>query len=170
MIAGALSHNKLNILGAQIYTSTEGLAIDTLQVETTEKTPVTDQHVWQQVVTDVQAALAGECYFDTAMAQRRLFGHERKLQAFAKPPNVVINNTGSDTHTIIEVQAQDQFGLLYKLTRFFYEQGLDIALAKISTEANRAIDVFYVTDARGQKITAEAKVADLHQAFLTILG
>lgn len=169
MIAGALSHNKLNILGAQIYTSTDGIAIDTLQVETTAKTPVTDQRVWHQVETDLQAALAGERHFDAHLTQRRYFVQERKLQAFAKPPNVVIDNTSSDSHTILEVQAQDQLGLLYKLTRLLYEQGLDIALAKISTEANRAIDVFYVTDARSHKITADATVENLRQVLLAML-
>ena len=84
MIAGALSHNKLNILGAQIYTSTNGLAIDTLQVETTEKTPVTDQRVWHQVATDLQAALAGERQFDTAPAQRRYFCQRAKITGFCQ--------------------------------------------------------------------------------------
>ena len=82
---------------------------------------------------------------------------------------MLIDNTSSDTHTIIEVQAQDQFGLLYKLTRLLYEQGLDIALAKISTEANRAIDVFYVTDARSHKITVDVTVENLRQTFLPML-
>ena len=153
MIAGALSRNKLNILGAQIYTSHDGVAVDTLQVETLEKTPITDHRVWQRVEADLQAALRGELHFETVLTQRRHPAHERKLRAFAQPPQVVIENASSDSHTIIEVQAQDHLGLLYKLTRIVYERGLDVALAKISTEANRAIDVFYVTDVAGQKLS-----------------
>src|SRR5262249_47185120 len=64
MIAGTLSRNKLNILGAQIYTSRDGIAVDTLQVETLEQTPITDQRVWQQVSADLQAALRGALHFD----------------------------------------------------------------------------------------------------------
>jgi UTP:GlnB (protein PII) uridylyltransferase len=59
--------------------------------------------------------------------------------------------------------------LLYKLTRLLYEQGLDIALAKISTEANRAIDVFYVTDAWGDKIVDNAAVNRIQQTLLDAL-
>jgi [protein-PII] uridylyltransferase len=67
------------------------------------------------------------------LSQRRHPAHERKLQAFSQPPQVIIENASSDSHTIIEVQAQDHLGLLYKLTRILYECGLDVALAKIST-------------------------------------
>jgi [protein-PII] uridylyltransferase len=170
MIAGALSRNRLNILGAQIYTSTDGLAVDTLQVETAEGTPVTNAQVWQQVETGLRAALAGEQHFDESLMQRRNPVHERKFQTFARPPNIVIDNTISDSYTVIEVQTQDRLGLLYKLTHLLYEQGLDIALAKISTEANRAIDVFYVTDANGYKIVEETTAAGIQQTLLKALS
>jgi [protein-PII] uridylyltransferase len=169
MIAGALSRNKLNILGAQIYTSKEGLAVDTLQVETTERTPVTDERVWARITADLQAALAGEHLFDEVLAQRRSSVYDRKFQAFAQPPQVMIHNAISDSHTVIEVQTQDRLGLLYKLTRLLFDQGLDIALAKISTEANRAIDVFYVTDVQGEKIADERVIDRIQQALLEAL-
>jgi [protein-PII] uridylyltransferase len=169
MIAGALSRNGLNILGAQIYTSKDGLAVDTLQVETANSTPVTDERVWTQIEADLRAAIAGERHFNDVLTQRRYVAHERKLQAFVQPPHVVVDNTVSDSHTVIEAQTQDRFGLLYKLTRLLYEQGLDIALAKISTEANRAIDVFYVTDAWGDKIVDNAAVNRIQQTLLDAL-
>jgi [protein-PII] uridylyltransferase len=169
MIAGALSRNKLNILGAQIYTSSQGIAVDTLQVETLESTPVTDQQVWQQVEADLQTALSGTLYFEPVLTPRRYSAHDRKLQAFAQPPQVLIENISSDSHTIIEVQAQDYLGLLYKLTRVLYESGLDVALAKISTEANRAIDVFYVTDAAGRKLIDDGARETIRQALLDAL-
>jgi [protein-PII] uridylyltransferase len=169
MIAGALSRNGLNILGAQIYTSSEGLAVDTLQVETADNTPVTDPRVWDQVRADVLAALAGERTFDEVLTQRRYSAHERKFQAFAQPPQVVLDNTISDSHTVIEVQMQDRLGLLYKLTHCLYAHGLDVALAKISTEANRAIDVFYVTDTAGAKIVDAQARRHIQQVLVETL-
>jgi [protein-PII] uridylyltransferase len=170
MIAGALSRNRLNILGAQIYTSQDGIAVDTLQVETAERTPVTDMHVWQRVEADLRAALAGERHFDEVLVRRRNPVYERKFQTFAKPTHIVIDNTISDSYTVVEVQTQDRLGLLYKLTRLLYEQGLDVALAKISTEANRAIDVFYVTDVDGRKIVDATATHRIQQALLEELG
>jgi [protein-PII] uridylyltransferase len=169
MIAGALSRNGLNILGAQIYTSSDGLAVDTLQVETTENTPVTDARVWEHVKADMLAALAGERSFDEVLTRRRYSTHERKFQTFAQPPQVVLDNTISDSHTVIEVQTQDRLGLLYKLTRLLYEQGLDVMLAKISTEANRAIDVFYVTDSAGAKVVDEPAMRRIQQILVEAL-
>jgi [protein-PII] uridylyltransferase len=169
MIAGALSRHKLNILGAHIYTSCHGVAVDTLQVETIDRAPVTDAQVWQHIEADLLAALRGELQFELQATSRRLSPQERKLQAFAKPPQVLVDNKSSDSHTIIEIQAQDQLGLLYTLTRVLYDCGLDVALAKISTEANRAIDVFYVTDTAGQQITDESKTGQIRQALLAAL-
>jgi len=163
------SRNKLNILGAQIYTSRHGVVVDTLQVETLEKTPVTDQRVWQQVEADLHAALGGVFHCETVLTQRRHPAHERKLRTFAQPPQILIENSSSDSHTIIEVQAQDHLGLLYELTRVLYERGLDVALAKISTEANRAIDVFYVTNTAGGKITDDGETEIIRQALLDAL-
>jgi [protein-PII] uridylyltransferase len=42
--------------------------------------------------------------------------------------------------------------LLYTITRALSEQGLSIARARISTEATRAIDSFYVRDGQGRKV------------------
>jgi [protein-PII] uridylyltransferase len=98
--------------------------------------------------------------------QRRRPLKSQKFDVFVKPPHIVINNSHSDTHTILELQAQDSLGLLYRLTRVLYEQDVDIALAKISTEGNRAIDVFYVTDADGRKIVEETALESIRQALL----
>ncbi len=170
MIAGALSRNDFNILGAQIYTSKLGLAIDTLQVERLDHTSVTGPSLWRRVEDDLRAALAGERQFDAAETSRRRPVQARKFQVFVQQPHVVIDNSSSDSHTIIEIKAQDSLGLLYKLTRLLYDQGLDIALAKISTEANRVIDVFYVTDAKGQKILDETAKTGIQQHLLAALG
>ena len=67
------------------------------------------------------------------------------------------------------MQTQDHLGLLYRLTRILYERGLDVALAKISTEANRAIDVFYVTDAAGRKIIDDVDMETIRQALIEAL-
>jgi [protein-PII] uridylyltransferase len=170
MIAGALSKNRFNILGAQIFTSTDGIAVDTLQVETADQTPVSDTRVWQQVEADLLAALAGQRHFDGVLTQRRNPIHERRFQTFALPPHVEIDNALSDGYTVIEIQTQDRLGLLYKLTRLLYELGLDIALAKISTEANKAIDVFYVTDANGAKVVDVKAISNIEQVLLDALG
>lgn len=169
MIAGTLSRHNLNILSAQIYTSKAGIAIDTLQVETLDHHAVTDQRMWNQLESELRAAVAGELSLDAVSNAPHHLAHTRQFRTFVEPPHVTLDNASSDSHTVIEVKAQDSLGLLYNLTRVMYEHGLDIALAKISTEANRAIDVFYVTDDEGRKLLDEARQAAIQATFLATL-
>ena len=166
LIAGALSHNRLNILGAEIYTSQDDLALDILHVETLDQRAVTSPQVWQRVEAVLRDALVDVRHVEQVPVQGRRFLKSQKFDVFVKPPHIVINNSHSDTHTILELQAQDSLGLLYRLTRVLYEQDVDIALAKISTEGNRAIDVFYVTDADGRKIVEETALESIRHALL----
>jgi [protein-PII] uridylyltransferase len=169
MIAGTLSRHNLNILGAQIYTSKAGIAIDTLQVETLDHHAVTDQRMWDQLESELRAAVAGELSLDAVSNAPHHLAHTRQFRTFVEPPHVTLDNASSDSHTVIEVKAQDSVGLLYNLTRVMYEHGLDISLAKISTEANRAIDVFYVTDDEGRKLLDETRQAAVKATFLAAL-
>lgn len=169
IITGTLSRHNLNILGAQIYTSKAGIAIDTLQVETLDHHAVTDQHIWEQLEAELRAAVAGELSLDAVSNAPHHLAHTRQFRTFVEPPHVTLDNTSSDSHTVIEVKAQDSLGLLYNLTRVMYEHGLDIALAKISTEANRAIDVFYVTDDEGRKLLDAERQAAIKATFLAAL-
>ena len=166
LIAGALSHNRLNILGAEIYTSQDDLALDILHVETLDKRPVTQPQVWECVESVLRDALVDVRHVEQVSVQGRRPLKRQKFDVFVKPPHIMIHNSHSDTHTILELQAQDSLGLLYRLTRVLYKQDVDIALAKISTEGNRAIDVFYVTDADGRKIVEETALESIRQALL----
>jgi [protein-PII] uridylyltransferase len=58
---------------------------------------------------------------------------------------VSIDGTSSRDHTVIEVIAQDSPGLLLKLAREIHRAGMTISFAKVNTEGNRVIDIFYVS-------------------------
>jgi [protein-PII] uridylyltransferase len=60
-------------------------------------------------------------------------------------------------------------GLLYLITRTLFEIGINIHLAKVSTEAMRAIDVFYVTDLLGEKIVDERAIETICSQLQTAL-
>ena len=170
LIAGALSRSSLNILGAEIYTSRDDMALDILHVETLEQGAVTNPQIWKSVEQVLCAALRDPQHIEKMPLPRRHPLRSPNLDVFVKPPHVVMNNSHSDTHTIVELQAQDSLGLLYRLTRALYELDVDIALAKISTEGNRAIDVFYLTDAHGNKIVEQAALESIRQAMLKVVA
>ena len=168
-IAGTLSSKNLNILGAQIYTRRDNIAIDTLQVDLLEGGCVTDEAVWQTVEQNLRDVIAGTETVEALLARRKRYVMDKR---FVGPPveaKVTVNNKISDTHTVIEMKAHDRLGLLYLVTRTMVDFQLDIYLAKISTEANRAVNVFYVTDLSGEKILDAAFIARLRESLLEVL-
>jgi [protein-PII] uridylyltransferase len=64
--------------------------------------------------------------------------------------------------TIIEVFTRDRVGVLYAITQTLADLGLDITLAKVSTEGEKVADVFYVTR-RGERITDDTERAIILQ-------
>jgi [protein-PII] uridylyltransferase len=83
---------------------------------------------------------------------------------------VTVDNSLSDTHTVVEVKAPDRLGLLYVVTRALAAEGLDIATAKIATDLDHALDAFYVTDRGGRKVEAPEARARLREAIAAALA
>src|SRR4029077_14109597 len=73
----------------------------------------------------------------------------------AAPPHIVCDNDVSEGTTVVEIRAADEHGLAYKITRALAAFGLDIVCAKIATEKSDALDVFYVTNGDGSKLTGQ---------------
>jgi [protein-PII] uridylyltransferase len=68
----------------------------------------------------------------------------------------------STAATIVEVFTRDRMGVLYAITQTLADLGLDISLAKVSTEGEKVADVFYVTRG-GKRITDDRERAVLVQ-------
>jgi [protein-PII] uridylyltransferase len=165
-IAGTLAANQLNILGAQIYTRNDGLALDTLQIESLENKPILDERLWHRLNEELYAVLV-EGTEVTYRSARTIF--DRKERAVPVTTVIEVNNRISDMYTVIDVTTQDRLGLLYLITTTLFELGINIHLAKVSTEATRAIDVFYVTDLMGEKIFDERAIEDIRIRLQTVL-
>jgi len=70
---------------------------------------------------------------------------------------VSVDNRASQRFTVVDVRGEDRLGLLHDLAAALAGARLEIAVAKVATEANRAIDSFYVTRG-GEKLTDLAEV------------
>ncbi|MEO0035391.1 MAG: hypothetical protein RLZZ501_1414, partial [Pseudomonadota bacterium] len=92
-----------------------------------------------------------------------------RTQVFKVPPRVLVDNTPSRTHTVIEVNGRDRPGLLYDLTAAMTQLGLQISSAHISTYGERVVDVFYVKDVFGHKVEHERKLERVRVTLLAAL-
>jgi [protein-PII] uridylyltransferase len=71
-------------------------------------------------------------------------------------PTIYVEDEHSDHYTILEIIAPDALGLLYRISSQIASLECDIDLALISTEGDKAVDVFYLRQ-RGGKLSAELK-------------
>ena len=85
------------------------------------------------------------------------------------PPDVTIDNSLSNDLTVIEVRGLDRPGLLFHLTKTLSDLNLDISSAHIATYGEKAIDVFYVTDLLGGKITNKERQNQIRKALEDVL-
>ena len=78
-----------------------------------------------------------------------------------EPTQIQVDNDTSERFTILEVFANDRQGLLYVVARTIFELGLSVSLAKITTSLDQVLDVFYVTDLSGKKVTRERRLEEI---------
>ncbi|MER2606939.1 MAG: [protein-PII] uridylyltransferase [Siculibacillus sp.] len=149
-IAGACAMAGANIVDAQIYTTTDGLALDTIFVGREFTDDSDELRRGQRVTALIEKTLTG---IERLPEQMERKGASRaRLKAFQIPTDVMVNNSWSDRFTVIEVSGLDRPGLLYDLTRAISDLNLNIASAHVATFGERAVDVFYVTDLIGHKV------------------
>jgi [protein-PII] uridylyltransferase len=159
-VAGSLSAQGINILSVHLNTRADGIAIDSFKVRDSAGEAINDPARWEQMDVTLRRALAGELDVEAAVNKRlksqsgsRL--QKRKLLSTPKT-RITWDNQSSDRGTILEVRTGDRLGLAYRIANTLSSLDLDIVFAKVATEKHLALDIFYVTNANGEKLTDEA--------------
>ncbi|MFH0794362.1 MAG: [protein-PII] uridylyltransferase, partial [bacterium] len=161
---GALSSRNINILSAQGYSSTDGFAINRFQVTDLEGNHLPEGLHLDNLKRQLNEVLLGKSDMDSIL-RRFPKAPPRDLARFEErmPTKIAIDNTVSSSYTLIEVKTHDRPGLLYLITSTMARHGLSIALALITTESYRVVDVFYVTDLEYNKLDEPARLESLKQ-------
>lgn len=169
MITGVMAANGMNILGAQIHTSSNGKALDILQVNSPQGFVITDENRWKRLEEDMCLVLEGKTNVKTLVEkrQRPTLLIEKPKPRF--PSRVEIDNEVSADYTVIDIYTHDKVGLLYRITSTLTELGLYIGVSKISTKVDQVADVFYVKDIFSHKVTSEEKLEEIKNRLLTAI-
>jgi [protein-PII] uridylyltransferase len=166
VIAGACAMAGANIVDAQIYTTTDGLALDTISVSREFDRNDDEIRRASRIAQAIEHALVGELKLPEVVAKRA--AAKGRIRAFAIEPEVTINNQWSNVYTVIEVTGLDRAGLLYELTATMSKLNLNITSAHVATFGERVVDVFYVTDLLGAKISSPTRQAAIRRALLQL--
>jgi [protein-PII] uridylyltransferase len=168
-VAGALALSGASIVDARIFTTTDGMALDSFGIQDVQdRGAIEDPGRVERIRQNVERALAGEIWLDRALAGRRSL--PQRADVFEVEPRVLIDNGASRTHTVLEVNGRDRPGLLYELAKTLKDLGMVISSAHISTYGERVVDVFYAKDVFGLKITQPPKMRQIQRRLSAALA
>ena len=163
-IAGTFTLNNIDILNGQIFTWRNNLALDIFHVKPPPDR-LFEEDRWLRAEKDLRDALSGDLDLSRSLAEKMKGVRSIRPKASKLPHKIVVDNHSSSFFTIIEVFTYDFPGLLFTVTHALFLAGLDIWVAKISTNVDQVVDVFYVRDVEGQKADSEEQVTTIKKAI-----
>src|SRR5580765_5554762 len=156
-ISGVLSSFGMDILRGHAMTSPNGLVLDVFVFTDSERFLELNASAKEQMFTVLNEVVSGRgTVADRLRGREQSLFHRRPMRV---TPVVHADNTSSKRYTIIDIIADDELGLLYRISRVMSQNGCDVDLVLITTEGRRAIDVFHITKG-GRKLSA-AEQAEL---------
>jgi [protein-PII] uridylyltransferase len=168
IIAGGCAAGGANIVDAHIFTTVDGLALDTIFFSRTFDQDEDEMRRARRIADLIARALRGEVVVSEEL-KARAKAH-LPTDAFSVAPEVVVDNSLSNVYTVIEVSGLDREGLLFELTNAISRLNLNIASAHIVTFGERAVDAFYVTDLTGAKIASPQRQAAIKRQLLDVFN
>ncbi len=168
LMAGALAACGASIIASRIFTLANGIALDTFTIVGEDGKPIEKAQRLNRLTAMMHQAIEGQLDIADAL-ERHQNSYTNTKSHFEVPSRVIIDNSASHTYSVIEINALDKPGLLYSLTKTLTGLQLQIHSAKISTYGERAVDVFYVKDLFGHKVTHKTKLNRIKETLLIML-
>jgi [protein-PII] uridylyltransferase len=166
-VVGTLTAHGINILSAQLFSRADGVMIRAFQVSDGRGAALEDETAWRRFAQELRGVILGQVNVRELIKARR-----RDILAKPLPrgreiqTRVEFDNLVSDRYTVIDIRAQDRLGLLYVIASTLSGLDLDVTLAKITTEVDQAMDVFYVTEKDGTKVLEAERMDVIRQRLV----
>jgi [protein-PII] uridylyltransferase len=166
-LALAISSLGGNVLGARVFTSKQGQALDVFYVQDVTGSPFGHENprTLRRLADALEAAGRGE----RGSQEPRRTPDPARSAAFSISPSVTVDNDASEDATVVEASGRDRPGLLEALARTLSEARLSIQSAHIDNYGERATDAFYVQGPDGLKLSDPRRAASLKQALTVVL-
>lgn len=167
VIAGACAAAGGNIVDAQIFTTADGRALDTILINREFERDEDERRRGERVGSLIEDVLSGKSWLPEMIEKRTK--PKRGAKAFHIEPQADIRNTLSNRFSVIEVACLDRPGLLSEITGAISDLSLDIASAHITTFGEKVIDTFYVTDLTGQKVESQTRQDTIRSRLIEVM-
>ncbi len=177
-LAGAFSVAGLSILGSKVISRTDHIAIDTFYVVEPGRGVVQSAAAQEKFARTIEEALvANKDLLPDIITQAKKIASSRYLASSTGemlhssfPPTVEVYHELSMQRTIVEIQARDQIGLLYRLAKTISDHAFDITFARIGTERGVAIDTFYIESANHEPVDSTDRLVALRDALAEVIA
>lgn len=169
-LCGTLALHNLEVVAAQVFTWENGVAVDVVTVRSMLDLDYSEQD-WPALARDLGLAMGNRLGLAHRLAAKQQTARSLgQAPSHRHEPRVLIDNYVSNRYSIIEIYATDQPGLLYHITRTLADFGISIYRAKIGSERDQVVDVFYVLDHDHAKITDQGLQEEITRALLHAAG
>ena len=163
-IAGAMALAGANIVDAKIFTMSDGMALDTFWIQDVNGEAYGEPRALSRLEDTLERVISTQRRLPKRLSIKTIL--PARTRVFRDQPRVMIDNSASATNTLIEVNGRDRPGFLYDVTTAVTELNLQVSSAKIATFGTRAVDVFYVKDLFGLKVTHEGRLETIRERLL----
>jgi [protein-PII] uridylyltransferase len=176
-LAGAFSVAGLSILSSKVISRQDHIAIDTFYVVEPGRGVVQSAKAQEIFSRAVEEALTTnkDLYPEIVSQAKKIrgsrFGADKTPSHVSSfPPSVDVYHELSMERTIVEVQARDEIGLLFRVAKLISDHGFDITFARIGTERDIAIDTFYIENARPELAATPERLTRLRDALNAVIN
>lgn len=164
-VTGAFEQADLDIIEAKINSTNAGFGLYTFTCLVPEQELTNEPRYLQHLERELRnSMLFGQ--------NNREFSRSfvsRALKHFPIKPTVAFINS-SDNHTIMEVIAQNQPGLLHKVALCLLKCNVQLINARIATFGERAEDVFFIAMRDGSPVVSETILDELSSSICSVLN
>lgn len=164
-LAGAFALAGLSIVSSKALSRADHITIDTFYVTDASGGPVRKEkslHAFQSHLEKILLNHIDLSHEILSFAERQRQPSYLTTTATLPasiPPKVEIYHELSLKRTVIEIEANDEVGLLYRMAQAIFKHGFDISFARISTEKKVAVDTFYIEPMHSNLDVSEKIVA-----------